>query len=76
MTSQRVLAALAELNVVLLVATVVTRIPPLGADTHPDPILRGRGLEIVDDHGQVVNSTVKCNARPESVCRGAHAIVA
>lgn len=53
MTAERTLVALTALNVVVLATTLATRVPPLRADTHPDSILRGRGLEIVDERGQV-----------------------
>lgn len=53
MTSPRLLLVLTGLNLVLLVSILASRIPPLAADTHASPMLRGRGLEIVDERGQV-----------------------
>jgi hypothetical protein len=51
MKLQRVLIALTAVNLVLLVFAL-TQARPAAADGVP-PVLRGRALEIVDDHGKV-----------------------
>jgi hypothetical protein len=51
MSMQRFLAALTVVNLALLTATLLAN-RPVAADAAP-PVLRGRALEIVDDHGRV-----------------------
>jgi hypothetical protein len=51
MKGQRVLFVLTVVNVAVLVATMATLRPAVAGGVAP--VLRGRSLEIVDDHGQV-----------------------
>jgi len=52
MRTPRSLIALTVLNSVLLAALVVQQLRPAFADDQP-PVLRGRGLQIVDSQGRV-----------------------
>ncbi len=51
MTSQRLLIVLTLVNLAMLIF-LVNEIRPIQADTVPT-VLRGRALELVDDHGRV-----------------------
>lgn len=51
MKGQRVLFVLTVVNVAVLVVTMATLRPAVAGGVAP--VLRGRSLEIVDDHGQV-----------------------
>ena len=51
MKPQRLLIVLTLVNLAMLIF-LVNEIRPLQADTAP-PVLRGRALELVDDHGRV-----------------------
>ncbi len=53
MTAQRLVVALTGLNIALVASVFFSRIPPAVAASEVAPVLRGRALEIVDDHGQV-----------------------
>ena len=53
MRSQRLLFALTALNLVLLLFILFSSTVPALASTSVSPVLRGRALEIVDDHGRV-----------------------
>jgi hypothetical protein len=52
MPSPRIVYALIGFNL-LLVGILVSRVSPLLAHPVPSPILRGQGLEIVDDQGKI-----------------------
>ncbi len=53
MTASRLLVPLTGLNIAILFANLATHVPVAAADTQELPVLRGRGLEIVDQRGQV-----------------------
>jgi hypothetical protein len=54
MKTQRILVTLTMINLVLLLVTVAERVRPAMAQAPGQlPMLRGRGLEIVDSHGRV-----------------------
>ena len=53
MTSQRLVFALTGLNLALVAFIFVSRTPLADAAPEVAPVLRGRALEIVDDHGRV-----------------------
>lgn len=53
MTSSRLLVPLTGLNIALVLVNLTTHVPAAAADSAELPVLRGRGLEIVDQRGQV-----------------------
>lgn len=53
MTAQRLVVALTGLNIALVASVFFGRTPQSVAASEVAPVLRGRALEIVDDHGQV-----------------------
>lgn len=53
MPAPRILYALTGINLVLLLALLANRVSPVLAHSVPSPILRGQGLEIVDDKGKI-----------------------
>lgn len=53
MPSPRTLYALTGFNLFLLLAVLASRVPLLMANPTSSPILRGQGLEIVDDKGKI-----------------------
>jgi hypothetical protein len=52
MKTQRVAVTLTAINLMLL-AVILIRLRPAVADQGIAPVLRGRSLEIIDDHGRV-----------------------
>jgi hypothetical protein len=62
MKTQRVLIALTVVNLVLLIFALVQ--PRVGVAQGIAPVLRGRALEIVDDHGRVRASITVFPADP------------
>jgi hypothetical protein len=74
MRSQRFLLVLTVINLVLLGGLVLDRIRPAFAQQSATPMLRGRGLEIIDAQGRVramisvlPPSTVDAKRYPETV---------
>lgn len=74
MRSQRFLLLLTLINLVLLGSLVLDRVRPAFAQQSTSPMLRGRGLEIVDDKGRVramigvlPPTTVDAKRYPETV---------
>lgn len=74
MISQRMVYGLTGLNLLLLVVTLTNQSRPLAADPGVSPMIRGRGLEIVDSLGKVrasisilPPSTVDGRTYPQSV---------
>jgi hypothetical protein len=53
MPSQRILSALTIANLALLLVVLAERVRPAMAQDEQLPVLRGRGLEIVDAQGRV-----------------------
>jgi hypothetical protein len=53
MTAQRLVVALTGLNIALVASVFFSRTPQANAASEVAPVLRGRVLEIVDDHGEV-----------------------
>ena len=63
MKTQRVLVALTVVNLGLLMFLLMSHIVPAAADTVA-PVLRGRALQIVDDHGRIRASIMVLPANP------------
>ena len=49
--SHRAATVLTEINTILLVVLLLTQVPSASA-RQPEPVLRGRALEIVDEQGR------------------------
>src|SRR5947207_5998617 len=74
MRNQRLLLLLTLINLVLLAGLVLDRVTPVWAQQGTAQMLRGRGLEIVDDRGRLratigvlPSTTVDSKRYPESV---------
>ncbi len=74
MRNQRLLLLLTLINLVLLIGLVLDRVTPAWAQRGTAQMLRGRGLEIVDDRGRLratigvlPSTTVDSKRYPESV---------
>lgn len=65
MKSQRFTICLTTLNAVLLLGLIASHVRSLSATQSELPILRGRALEIVDEHG-LVRASIKVHG-PETV---------
>src|SRR5437870_13526035 len=64
MTAQRLVVALPRLNLALVASGFFSRTRPAVAASGVAPVLRGRGLEIVDDRGRVRASITVFPATP------------
>ena len=65
MKNSRLVLGLALLNAFLVLVLLAERTPLLSAAQTSPPVLRGQGLEIVDEHG-VVRASIKVHG-PETV---------